>query len=133
MANIEFEWDFDEVMQEIEKMGKDVKKVEGNATRKAAEVVKNAVEKNLPRSDIAKSGYVHMADDVKISGLKEDKETGDSIREVKGSRKTHYKWKWLEFGTSKMKGNQFITKSKLETESEVADIINDEIKKELDL
>jgi HK97 gp10 family phage protein len=130
--SVSFEWDFSEIMNEFEKMGKDIEKVESKATKKAAKVVKVAIEKNVGRSDINKEGYTHMQDDVKISGLKEDEKL-DKVREIKGGKKTGYKWKWREFGTSKQKGNAFMTKSVQETQQEVQKIINDEIKKELDL
>lgn len=130
--NVSFEWDFSEIMNEFEQMGKDIGKVEQKATLKAGQTIKAAVEKNLPKSDIEREGYVHMKDDVRLSGLKED-EDGDKIREVYGSKKTGYKWKFLEFGTSKMKGNQFMTKSVEETAGEVEKIINDELQKQLNL
>lgn len=129
---VNFEWDFSEIINEIEEMGKDVEKVESKATLKAAQKVKGAVEKNIGKSNVDKEGYTHMMDDVKVSGLKED-EDGDKVREVYGGNKTGYKWKFLEFGTSKMKGNQFMTKSLEETAGEVEKIINDELQKQLNL
>lgn len=132
MSEVNFEWDFSEIINEIEEMGKDVEKVESKATLKAAQKVKGAVEKNIGKSNVDKEGYTHMMDDVKVSGLKED-EDGEKIREVYGGSKTGYKWKFLEFGTSKMKGNQFMTKSLEETAGEVEKIINDELQKQLNL
>lgn len=129
---VNIEWDFSEITNELEKMGKDIEKVEQTATLKAAQVIKAAVEKNIGRSDANKPGYIHMADDVRLSGLKED-EDGDKVREIYGGKKTGYKWKWLEFGTSKMKGNQFMTKSLEETSEEVKKIIDEELQKQLDL
>lgn len=132
MADVKMDWDLEEVMIKIEHMGKDVNKFEKDSTLAAAKVVKSAVEKNLPRSDINKAGYTHMQDDVKISSLKTDKEL-NKVREVKGGKKTYYKWKFLEYGTSKMKGNQFLTKSIKESKDEAIKIINNAIKKALDL
>jgi HK97 gp10 family phage protein len=129
---MEFEFDFSEVTQGLEEMAKQLEKVETKATLKAAKIVKSAVAKNVGRSNITKAGYTHMADDVKVSGLKTD-EDGEKYREVYGGKNTGYKWKFLEFGTSKMKGNQFMTKSLEETAEEVEQIINEEIKNTLDL
>ncbi|MGD9700677.1 HK97-gp10 family putative phage morphogenesis protein [Acinetobacter sp.] len=130
-ADIIVEWDFSEIERELEKMGKDIDKLKANATKKAAEVVKAAVERNVGRSNINKPGYVHMQDDVKISALKEDEETGADVREVGGGKKTGYKWRFAEYGTSRWRGNQFMTKSVNETADEVKKIIEEEIKKEV--
>ena len=133
MSNVTFEWDFSSIIKEFEKMGKDIEKVEDKATFKASKVVADALAKNVGRSDIDEEGYVHMQDDIHISSLKEDKTDGSKIREIYGSKKTGWKWKFREFGTSKDAGNQFITKSLNETKKEIKKIIDDEIKKQLNL
>ncbi len=132
-SGIILEWDFEEIERELEKMGRDVDRLQSRATMKAAKVVKEAVERKVGRSNINRPGYVHMQDDVKISALREDEELGIKVREVRGGKKTGYKWRFAELGTSKWKGNQFITKSKNETAEEVKRIIDEEIKKELKL
>lgn len=132
MTEVKMEWDLEQVMNQIEKMGKDVNKFERDATLEASKVIKDAVERNLPRSDITKAGYIHMKDDIKISSLKTDKDY-NTFREIRGGKKTNYKWKWLEYGTSNMKGNLFLTKSMRETQNDAIKILNDFIKKSLGL
>ena len=123
--NISFEHDFSQILNGIENMVDDVSKIEAKATLKGAKILKESLEKNVGKSTI---DHEHIADDIKISALKTDDE-GNEAREVKGGKKTGYKWKWLEFGTSKMKGNQFITKSLHETKDEVQSAIDNELKK----
>jgi HK97 gp10 family phage protein len=129
--NVTFEWDFSNIIKEFETMGKDMLKVEEVATKKAAKVVADALAKNMGRSDIDEEGYVHMQDDIHISGLKDDKFDGSKVREISGGKKTGWKWHFQEYGTSKDAGNQFITKSLAETKDEVKDIVDSEIRKEL--
>jgi HK97 gp10 family phage protein len=118
-------------MNDIEKLGQDVAGVTDKATLKAANVVADRVKVNLKRSR-KKSyppEYVHMQDDVKVGSLID--EDGDKVREVGGGRKTGYKWRFLEDGTSYMTGTQFASRTKLETEKEVEDIILEEVRKVL--
>jgi HK97 gp10 family phage protein len=130
---VTFEWDFSAITKEFENMGKDIEKVEETATKKAANVVAEVLAKNMGRSNIDEEGYVHMQDDIHVSGLKDDKTDGSKVREIYGGKKTGWKWHFREFGTSKEDGNQFITKSLEETKSEVKDIIDAEIQKQLKL
>lgn len=143
--HVNIEHDFSKILEGFEKMGISLHKVIPNATMEAAKIIKNAIIKNLPRTKDdeektlqwkGKIKYVHMQDDVKITSVKMDKETQDEVRHVRGGKYTHYKWKWLEFGTTRTKKGKepshFITKSMKETEREVQSIINEEIKKVVD-
>jgi HK97 gp10 family phage protein len=135
------EHDFSHVLQGFEQMGVELHKIIPKTTLKAAKIIKSAIVRNLPRSKDdekktlqwkGKMKYVHMQDDVKITTLKEDVETLDMVRHLRGGKYTHYKWKWWEFGTSKLEGNQFMTRSLKETNTEVQKAINDDIKKVID-
>lgn len=132
MTDVKLDWDVKDIMDKIEKMGKDATKFESSATMEAAQVVKAHVESNLPRSDVSKIGYKHMKDHVIITSLKED-ETLTKVRKVKGGKSTGYKWKWLEYGTSNMNATNFLTKSMKESNKEVTEILNEAVKKALDL
>lgn len=136
--NVNIEHDFTKVLDGLEKMGIDLYKLIPNVTLKAAKIIRDAIVRNLPRSEegVGKklqwkktSKYIHMQDDVKITSIKTDEETQDKVRHVRGGKYTHYKWKWWEFGTSKMKGNQFMTRSMKETQNTVQAIIDEGIKK----
>lgn len=131
--NVTIEWDFSEIIKHFEEMGKDLEKSEEAGTKKAAAVIVEALKKNVGRSDIDEEGYVHMQDDIHVSGLKEDKTDGSKVREIYGGKKTGWKWRFKEYGTSKGNGNQFMTKSLQETDEEIKKIIDDEIKKQLNL
>lgn len=143
--HVNIEHDFSEALNGLEQMGAGIHKLIPKATMEAAKIIKKAIIKNLPRSKEdeektlqwkGKMKYVHMQDDVKITCVKTDEETQDKVRHVRGGKYTHYKWKWLEFGTTRTKKGKepshFITKSMKETEREVQSIINEEIKKVID-
>lgn len=138
-SNVKMDWDFSDITNKFDNMGKDLTALEKIVTSKVAKVIKLAIQNNLLRSSKDKNqydrnvDYKHMKDDIKISSLKEDKESLDSIREIKGGKQTHFKWKWLENGTSKMKPNHFLTKSMNQTKDEVKSIFNEAIKKALRL
>ena len=129
---IDFEIDFSGITSELEKMEKGIQDVEEKATKKAAQVVADTVKKKLNRSSKNYPGYAHMEDDVRISGLKED-ENGNKTRVVSGGKRTKYKWKFLEYGTSRMQGNQFASRATKETEGKVKEIVEAEIKSQLGL
>lgn len=133
MSNVTIEWNFTEITKHFESMDKDLEKAEEAGTKKAAAVIVDALKKNVGRSSIDEEGYVHMQDDIHVSGLKEDKTDGSKVREIYGGKKTGWKWRFREFGTSKEDGNQFMTRSLQETKNEVKQIIDGEIKKQLDL
>lgn len=126
------DFDFSHISKEFERMKRDLSKVEIRATLKAARVVKESLNQNMGRSNIKDSDYVHMQDDILISALKQDSDD-DTVREIYGGKKTGYKWHFLNNGTSNMAGNQFMDRSILETEDQVQDIIEKEIKSELGL
>lgn len=131
---VSIEFNFSEIEKAIEQTGKDVASIEKTATQKAADIVASAVKDNLtrrhygPKDKRSSPEYVHMKDDIHISALKED-EDGDKVREIYGGKKTGYKWRFLNDGTSKMQGTQFADRSVLETEQQVQDTIEKEVEK----
>lgn len=132
MSNsVNMDFDFAGIINGIEKMEKNIDVVEKKATQKAGKVIAEKLKANTPRSDITASGYKHLQDNIKISSLKED-ENLDKYRGV-GFGKSQYKADWLEFGTSKMQGTNFITNTMQETKSDVKNVINEVLKKELNL
>ena len=132
MSNITFEFDLSEITDGIEQMGKDIEKVEKTATLEASRHVAEKLKENTPRSDISKAEYKHLQDNVKVGSLREDKETLDKSRHVSYG-KLQYKANWLNDGTSKMRGKHHIEKTVNETKNDVANIVNEHVKKELGL
>lgn len=128
---IEIDYDFSGIMESMQNMVADIEKLEAKATLEGAKVVKTAVEERLNniKSDIEKEGYTHMADDVKISGYKNV--DGEGQRVVKGGKKTGYKWKFLELGTTKMSPKPFVTQSIQESKEDVKKAIENEVRKVL--
>ncbi len=123
--HVTMEHNFDDIINGMDKMGKDIKKTRSKITAVPANIIKEALKKNLGRS---KANHMHMADDIKIGAVTIDDEE-NHVRIIKGGKRTHYKWKWLEFGTSKLKALLFITKSLNETEKAVEEAMTEEIRK----
>ncbi|QUH28227.1 HK97-gp10 family putative phage morphogenesis protein [Vallitalea guaymasensis] len=126
-VNISF--NFDNLIKEFENMGKDIEKIERRTTLKASKVVADKLQDNVVRSDVEKEDYIHMKDNVKISGLKKDDEL-NKTRSIHFG-KLQYKAKWREFGTSKQDPDYLLSRTVKETEDEVKQITDNDIKKAL--
>lgn len=125
-VNVEF--DFSNIEEELNKMVKDVREVEDKIILKSSQLVRDRMKQRVRVSKVSKPGYKHIKDDMKISALKDDEE-GTRYREIYGGKKTRYKWKFLEFGTVKMKAIPFMQPSVDETENERDRIAYEELKK----
>ncbi|GKX29013.1 hypothetical protein SH1V18_14930 [Vallitalea longa] len=130
-SEVNISFDFDSIIDEIESMGKDVNKIEKNTTLKASKIVAEKLKDNVTSSNINREDYVHMKDNVKISHLKEDEEL-NRIRSIHFGN-LQYKAKWHEFGTSKQEPDYLLSKTIKETQNEVKQVIDNDIKKSLGL
>lgn len=121
---VNIEYNFNNIINSIEKMGEDIDKIEAKATLKGANILKKALQRNIPKSYI---DHKHLRDNVKVGSYKED-EDGNRARVINFG-KLQFKIKWLEFGTSKMKPLFVLTKSLKETKNNILQAINDELAK----
>lgn len=126
--SVDMEFDFSNIEEELNKMVDDIEKVEDKVILKSAQLVRNRMKLRVKPSKISSPGYKHIKDDMKISRLKDDNE-GTKYREIYGGKKTGYKWKFLEFGTTKMSARPFMQPSLDETENEREQIAYEELKK----
>lgn len=125
-VNVEF--DFSNIEEELNKMVKDVGEAESRIILKSTQLVRDRMKQRVRVSKISSPGYKHIKDDMKISTLKDDGE-GTRYREIYGGKKTGYKWKFLEFGTTRMEARPFMQPSVDETEKERERIVYEELKK----
>lgn len=128
--NVTFEWNFTQLEQDLLQMGKDLEKVQKKATMKGAKILSAKLSENINKS---KTKHKHMKDNIKISALKEDKNLNE-YRGV-GFGNLQFKAKWLEFGVASYDypAQHLLSKTVIETEEEVHNAINNEIKKGLGL
>lgn len=126
--SVNLEFDFSNVEEELNKMVKDIGEAEDTIILKSSQLTRDRMQQRVRVSKISTPGYKHIKDDIKISALKDDKE-GTRYREIRGSKKTGYKWKFLEFGTTKMKAIPFMQPSVDETEIERKNITDEELRK----
>lgn len=129
MAN-EFELiGMEELLNKLEKMGKDGIKTEKEALKKAGEVLTNAI-----KAEIKSSGLVlteNMLNSMKISPVKKKKDTyfvwvGDVDRQAT------YSW-YIEFGTSNITANPFMGRAFEKNKEKIEEIIKEELRKGLGL
>ena len=57
----------DSLLDKLYKIGENVSKIEDKALKEGAEILKDEISENMPRSNINKK---HIADNIKISGVK---------------------------------------------------------------
>ncbi len=131
-VKFDYENSLDEIRLGFEQMGKSPEKIESAVLKDACEAVADAARKEIKRSTKNDPGYVHMADDVKVSNLKRDRD-GALVRTVGGGKKTGTKWHLLEHGTYGGKGaTHFMEKTLDKTEKDVEKIFNNAIETLLD-
>lgn len=132
--NVTFEWDFTQLENDLLQMGKNLEKAQKKATMKGAKILSAKLSENINRSKCKHHGnYKHMKDNIKISTLKEDEKL-NNYRGV-GFGKLQFKAKWLEYGVESYDypAQHILSKTVIETQEEVHNVINQEIKKELGL
>jgi len=115
----------DNLLNQIERMGKEGTKIEKQALKKGGEVMKTSAKSEAPR-DTEK-----LIDSIKVSPIKKKNNThyvwvGDVDREAE------YGW-YHESGTSKMSANPWLTRAYDKAKNEVRETIENEIKRGLGL
>lgn len=128
-VNIEF--DFSNIEDEMLKMVDDIAEAEERIILRSAQLVRDRMKQKVNVSDINWPGYKHIKDDIKISKLKDDK-TGTKYREIYGGKKTGFKWKYLEYSTTKMNAIPFMQPSLEDTELERQRIAEKELRKAIE-
>lgn len=142
---MKIEFDYKQQLLDIENM---INKIpsklnisEQTVLKKAGAIIKKHIVRHLDYSDVeikAKnvaptnydgSPYTHMKDDVKFS-VRKDKNKNLYVS-VRGGKMTGYKWHLLNDGTINMRGNNFMDKAMLNSESEIETMIDNMIEEAL--
>ncbi|MDV2683804.1 HK97 gp10 family phage protein [Alkalihalophilus lindianensis] len=123
---------FEEVLKNLSDFGNGYKRVEGRAVKAGATIVLERMKQEVPVSDINGESYVHIRDDLGMSGIRRVRE-GTAIVLVGPGKKTAWRAKFLEFGTIKMPPNAFISRASSLSRLLVKVAIMSELKKGLKL
>ena len=114
----------EDLLAEIERLGKEGSKIENRALKEAGEAVKQSIQNETP----TRSGKLKAS--ISVSRVK----TKGGIKQVEvGPGSDGYYGKFLEFGTVKMKANPFMSRGYETSKGEAERIIEEEIRKGLGL
>lgn len=112
------------LLAEIEKLGKAGNRIRNRALREAGDAVKTSIQNETP----TKTGKLKRS--IEVSRVK----TKDGMKMVEiGPGPEGYYGKFLEFGTAKMKADTFMSRGYEMSKGEASRIIQEEIKKGLGL
>ena len=123
MADMKLEG-MDELLAEVERLGKAGNRIENKALREAGDAVKTSIQNETP----TRSGKLKAS--ISVSRVK----TKGGIKQVEvGPGPDGYYGKFLEFGTVKMRANPFMSRGYETSKGEAERIIEEEIRKGLGL
>jgi len=117
-----------ELIAQLEAMGKNVSKVENIALKAAAQPVAEDMRSLVHVSDIS---HKHIRDNIEISGVKK----GDAGKYVTvgPGKETAWRAKFLEFGTKNMPAAPFVQPAGEKNADNVSRIIGEKLKEGLGL
>lgn len=112
------------LIDEVEKLGKQGSKIENKALKGAGEVVKDSIVREVP----VRTGKLKKS--ISVSGIK--REGGEPYVQV-GPGKDGWYGKFVEFGTVKMKAKPFMEPGYENSKDAALDTIQEELKRGLGL
>lgn len=124
---------YNELMLNIENLGKAADKEVGKALRESAVIVQKELEKNTPKSLVDHPKHEHAKPNTKISNVKTNRDTGGKYITVGFPKEIKWRIHFVEFGTIRQKPTLFMTKTINNTQSAVMNSIIQQIKKGLNL
>lgn len=123
MANMKLEG-MENLLNEIDKLGQKGSRIENTALKEAGNIVKESIIKEVP----VKTGK--LKENITVSNVK----SKDGVKKVEvGPGKDEYYAAFLEFGTTNMNANPFISRGYENSKEEAEKVIVEEIKKGLGL
>lgn len=128
---------YDELMLQIENLGKSADREVGKALRSSAEILKKGLEKNTPDSLIKNPRHPNARHNVVITNVKTNKDTGAKYITVgySGKHPNDVSWRihFVEFGSIRQRPQLFMEKTINETKDKVRNEIMKHLKKGLNL
>lgn len=112
------------LLNELDKLGQKGSRIENTALKEAGNIVKESIIKEVP----VKTGK--LKENITVSNVK----SKDGVKKVEvGPGKDEYYAAFLEFGTTNMNANPFISRGYENSKEEAEKVIVEEIKKGLGL
>lgn len=112
------------LIDEVEKLGKQGSKIENKALKEAGEVIKDSIVREVP----VRTGKLKKS--ISVSGIK--RKSGEPYVQV-GPGKDGWYGKFVEFGTVKMKAKPFMEPGYENSKDAALDTIQEELKRGLGL
>lgn len=129
MAKIELQG-VDEVLAAIrQRLEAGANRVENKGLRAAGEVIAKEMRNRVNVSSKSGAGYVHMRDDIKVSGVR--RREGVKYVLVGPGKETGWRAHFLEFGTKKMRARPFVEPAFHAKKSEAMQVMAEEFRKGL--
>jgi HK97 gp10 family phage protein len=123
VANMKLEG-MENLLNEIDKLGQKGSRIENTALKEAGNIVKESIVKEVP----VRTGK--LKENITVSNVK----SKDGVKKVEvGPGKDEYYAAFLEFGTTNMDANPFISRGYENSKEEAEKVIVEEIKKGLGL
>ncbi|MFU0800202.1 MAG: HK97 gp10 family phage protein [Xylanivirga thermophila] len=123
MANMKLEG-MENLLNELDKLGQKGSRIENKALKEAGNIVKESIVKEVP----VRTGK--LKENITVSNVK----SKDGVKKVEvGPGKDEYYAAFLEFGTTNMNANPFISRGYENSKEEAEKVIVEEIKKGLGL
>jgi HK97 gp10 family phage protein len=123
VANMKLEG-MENLLNELDKLGQKGSRIENKALKEAGNIVKESIVKEVP----VRTGK--LKENITVSNVK----SKDGVKKVEvGPGKDEYYAAFLEFGTTNMNANPFISRGYENSKEEAEKVIVEEIKKGLGL
>jgi HK97 gp10 family phage protein len=123
VAKLELEG-LEELIDAVQKMGKEGRKIENKALKEAGGVIKEAIQQEAPE------GTGKLKKSITVSNIK----TKDGVRYVEvGPNKEGWYGRFVEFGTVKMRANPFMARGYERAKDQALAVIKEELKRGLGL
>lgn len=123
MTNMKLEG-MENLLNELDKLGQKGSRIENTALKEAGNIVKESIIKEVP----VRTGK--LKENITVSNVK----SKDGVKKVEvGPGKDEYYAAFLEFGTTNMNANPFISRGYENSKEEAEKVIVEEIKKGLGL
>lgn len=100
----------------------DSAKAQDACLKSVGQVTRDAVVRNLERSNISDPEHVHLKDDVQLSITKD--KYGGKVAKVRGGKKTGTLWHIVNDGTYRSRGTHFMDKATSEVDSQIDGILD---------
>jgi len=124
--SVEVKFDgMDELLRKIEELGQKGSRIENTALKMAGEYLAKEMKQEAP----VQTGELSYS--IEVSNVKQKQ--GQKYVEVGPNKKTNWRAKFLEFGTSKMRANPFMSRAYEKNKDKVQEIIAQKLKEGLGL